>query len=134
MLFSTYADMINKGKVSEEDNKKMSTELEKKVFSLQIQEFPKLRNERYIIFKKEMSLHKGGVLVSGRDNSDITFLFPEPLDRKTADAAYNGISKILQDFRFQKVTFKYATDSFFYEIKSKKDSDIVIINDMILPY
>lgn len=129
VLFAAYADIIKEGKEStDEENKKLAAQLEKKVITRQIKEFPTLRKRYAEVAGEKLWESDVYVSTSGANNSVINLTGGLFASNKNIAETQKTLIDILTQFRFKEVRYRWykGADEFtYYKLETPKDSEPV---------
>lgn len=127
-LFSVWGKMANDAKNHE--NLKISAlgkSIEQNLRSLQVREFPKIRDNYAKIVKNKLWEQNIDVQCFGSQKTTLQFTGGIFASNKNKQDFQTTLSEIFRDFRFNRVNYKWYEydDSYtYYTIKSDKDSEI----------
>lgn len=129
VLFAAYADIIKEGKEStDEENKKLADQLEKKVAARQTKEFPTLRKRYAEVAGEKLWESDVYVSTSGANNSVINLTGGLFASNKNIAETQKTLIDILTQFRFKEVRYRWykGADEFtYYKLETPKDSEPV---------
>lgn len=127
-IFKAYAMTIKEGKESQkEEEVKLAKELEKKVSSLQIKNFPKLRLAYYKIMKDKLWENDIDVNISGSGNTILKLTAGYFAANKNIKDTQEALNEMLTSLRFKQTQYRWykGADEFtYYTISSLKDAEI----------
>lgn len=132
ILFSTYASEVAEGeKSSSEEDKKLATEIKKKLIAKQVQEYPKLRKAYAEYADNLMWEHDIDVTYSGAGNTTLTLTGAVFASNKGISSVETNIEEMLKELRFKRVNYKwmkYDEDYQYFDLKTSKDDELKIVS------
>ncbi|EHO13838.1 hypothetical protein [Myroides odoratimimus] len=127
ILFSQWTDLIKKGAaIDDKEVNDLTKKLKVKVEKVQQKEFPILRKEYAKIAKDLMWEHNVDVVLSGSNNTTLTFVGAIFANNKNIKDTQNTINTVMREFRFKKVQYKWykgADEYTYYTVFEGSDKD-----------
>lgn len=127
-IFKAYASVINEGKKSsDEEILKLTADLEKKVISSQVKNFPKIRKAYYEFVKNNLWEHDVYIDLSGSGNTVLKFTGGFFVTNKNIKTTQKAIHEMLTLLRFKQTQYKWykgQDDYTYYKMETPKDTDI----------
>lgn len=129
--FARLADIIISAQlVGDANDKKLSTSLVKKLKSVQVVEFPKIRKEYGKEAAKELWEENMEVIVGGQGNKTITLIASMFVDNKNIAVMQKKFEQHLKAYRFSRIQYKWyhGEDRYtYYSIESPKDNELIVL-------
>ena len=129
VLYAAYASIIKEGKESsDEENKKLADQLQKKVTARQVKEFPILRKNYAEVAAEKLWESNIYMTTSGAGNSTVNLTGGLFASNKNIAETQKTLLEILTQFRFKEIRYRWykgADEYTYYKIDSPKDADPV---------
>lgn len=128
-LFGAWAKIIKDAKNhTNKDINRLGESLKSKVMSLQISEFPKLRNNYGEVLKQKLWIET--IKVRTKDTGHTTLEFEGGIfaSNKNKQDTQNSLNEILNLLRFKRINYKwyeYDDDYTYYSLKTESDGTLV---------
>lgn len=132
ILFSTYANEVAEGeKSTSTEDKKLASELKKKLIAKQVSEYPKMRNAYADFAGTTLWEQDIDVSSSGTGNTTITFVGAIFASNKGIDAVQTPLEDMLKELRFKRVNYKWYSgedDYTYFNLKTPTDSALLPVS------
>jgi ribosome-binding protein aMBF1 (putative translation factor) len=129
VLYAAYANIIKEGKEStDEENRKLADQLQKKVTVRQVKEFPILRKNYAKVAAEKLWESNIYMTTSGDNNSIVNLTGGLFANNKNIAETQRTLLEIFTQFRFKEIRYRWykeADEFTYYKIDSPKDSDPV---------
>lgn len=129
ILFSVWASIIQEGESSSDvENKKLASELRKKVVARQIKEFPKMRGNYGNAAAEKLWESNIYVTTEGASNNILNLTGSLFANNKNIAETQRTLSEIFTQFRFKEVRYRWykGADEFtYYKPETPKDNEII---------
>ncbi len=128
VLFNVWVDIIERANNStNEENKKLGKQLETKVKSIQISEFPQMRKAYKNAIMDKLWLENIETNIKGTGNSTLELTGGLFASNKAKQQTTETLSDILHMLRFKRINYrftKYDDEFTYYDLKSPNDNEI----------
>jgi hypothetical protein len=128
VLFNLWANTIQEGEASNEENKKLASSLRKKVIAMQVAEFPKLRKAYVDIIANKLWEENITVTVQGNGNTVINLTGGLFANNKNIKQTQETIDEVVKMFRFKQIRYRWykgENEYTYYDLKVPKDNESV---------
>lgn len=128
VLFNLWANVIQEGEASNNENKKLANSLRKKVIAIQIAEFPKLRKAYVDIIANKLWEENITVTVQGNGSTVINLTGGLFANNKNIKQTQEAIYDVVKMFRFKQIRFRWfkgADEYTYYDLEVPKDNELV---------
>ncbi len=128
VIFSSYADDVIKGeKSSSDEDKKLASELRKKLVAKQVKEYPKMR-QAYAKYAHDLLWEQDiDVTASGSSSTTLTLVGGIFASNKGIASIENNIEEMLKELRFKRVNYKWIPhdeDYQYFDLKTPSDGEL----------
>lgn len=128
-LFAIWQQIIDKAQSGDdEENKQLGSSLKKKVVSLQLKEFPKMRMKYAQAIKEILWEHDVYVTIQGSKNEILNLTGAYFAANKNIKEIQTSINEVVNIFRFKQVTYRWykgADEYTFYTLETPSDNSLV---------
>lgn len=128
-LYKSYYITIKEGRESKvQEEKDLAKQLENKVSTSQIQNFPKLRASYYKLIQDKLWEHDVTVGIGGKRNTILNFTAGYFAANKNIKDTQEALHEMLVNLRFKQTNYRWykGEDEYtYYTIESPKDSEVI---------